>query len=62
MEELKAENVEKREMMDFIYSKVTARSTTQLCVDFDQYKAAGWNNILDVAKASVKFDSKSRAS
>ena len=34
----------------------------QLCDNFDLYKAASWNNILAAGKASVKFDSKSRAS
>ena len=48
--------------IEFIYSKVTARAMPQLCDNFDLYKAASWNNILAAGKASVKFDSKSRAS
>ena len=62
MVEVKAEKVQRREMMEFIYSKVTAGTIPQLSDNFDLYKAASWNNILAAGKASVKFDSKSRAS
>ena len=59
MVEVKAEKVQRREMMEFIYSKVTARAMPQMCDNFDLYKAGSWNNILAAGKASVKFDSKS---
>ena len=62
MIEVKAEKVQRREIMEFIYSKVTAGAIPQLSDNFDLYKAASWNNTLAAGKASVKFDSKSRAS
>ena len=62
MVEVKAEKVQRREMMEFIYSKVTARAMPQMCDNFDLYKAGSWNNILAAGKASVKFDSKSHVS
>ena len=62
MIEVKAEKVQRREMMEFIYSKVTAGAIPRLSDNFDLYKIASWNNILAAGKASVKFDSKSCAS
>ena len=61
MIEVKAEKVQRREMMEFINSKVTAGAIPQLSENFDLYKVASWNNIA-AGKASVKFDSKSRVS
>ena len=53
MVEIKAEKVQRQEMMEFIYSKVTARAIPQLSDNFDLYKAASWNIILSVGKAST---------
>ena len=62
MVEIKVEKVQRQEMMEFIYSKVTAGPIPQLFDNFDLYQAASWNNVSAAGKASVKFDSKSRAS
>ena len=62
MVQIKAEKVQRREMMEFTYSKVTDRPIPQLSDNFDLYKAASLNIILSVGKTSMKFDSDSHAS
>ena len=46
MIEIKAEKMQRREMMEFIYSKVTAGAIPQLSDNFDLYKVASCNKIL----------------
>ena len=60
--EAKDENVPKRELMQFISSKISQGATPNLSEDLGQNRKVSWKNILDVGEACLKLDQKSRAS
>ena len=57
----KDENVPKRELMQFISSKICQGAIPKLSKDLGQYRKVSWRNILDVGEACLKLDQKSRA-
>ena len=57
----KDENVPKRELVQFISSKIYQGAIPKLSKDLGQYRKVSWRNILDVGEACLKLDQKSRA-
>ena len=60
--EAKAENVPKRELMQFISLEISQGAIPKLSKGLSQYRNVSWKNILDVGEACLELDPKSRAS
>ena len=60
--EAKAENVPKRELMQFISLEISQAAIPKLSKGLSQFRKVSWKNILDVREACLKLDPESHAS